>query len=254
MEKAGAHYDGIALDSFGGYGAHAAANYRREHIRYSTVPLSFSASDHEPVQVAAFTTVEWLLTLAKGMHADGKVLMANCSWHITPGWLTFAAPYLDVFGAEAVQFADPDFARAIAYRKPCTDLPYTPRPSWEVSRHWLQAIHPGHGNDVKTMQSGARMLRDLIAAGWEPITGARVTPDHVRVERYGDGDRVYLVFHNPAEDRPAAAQVQLDPGVLKAGDYGAIVYPGKQNIAVNSGRVEITLAPRETLVLALTRR
>ncbi len=254
MENAGARYDGIALDSLGGFGMHATANYRREHFRYSTVPLSFSANNHQPVQVAAFTAVEWVSDLAKAMHANGKVLMANCSWSYTPGWLTFVAPHLDIFGAEAPEFADPDFIRAIAYRRPCTDLPYTPRPAWEVPRHWLQAIHPGHGNDVKAMQSCAGLMRDLVAAGWEPITGARVTPDLVRIERYGGGDRVYLVLHNPAADRPAAAQVQLDPGVLGVGNYAAVVHPAKQDTAVKDGRVEVSLAPRETLVLALTRR
>jgi hypothetical protein len=186
------------------------------------------------------------------MHAGGKVLMANCSWSYTPGWLAFAAPYLDVFGAEASEFVDPDFIRAIAYRKPCTDLPYTPRPAWEVPRHWLHAIHPGHGNDVKLLQSCAGVLRDLIAAGWEPVTGARATPDCVRIERYGGNRRVYLVLHNPT-DKPATVQVQLDHGVLGTGDYHARAYPGGQETAVKNGRAEVSLAPKATLVLALAR-
>jgi hypothetical protein len=136
--------------------------------------------------------------------------MANCSWGVTPGWLTFAAPYLDVFGAEATQFADPDFIRAIAYRKPCTDLPYNPRPEGEVPRHWLHAIHAGHGNDLKAMQGCVGLLRELIAAGWDPVPGARATPEQVRVERYGAGERVYLVLHNPT---PSGAQISRSLGV-----------------------------------------
>lgn len=178
--------------------------------------------------------------------------MANCSWYMTPGWLAFAAPYLDVFGAEAAEFADPDFIRAIARRKPCTDLPYTPRPAWEVARHWLHAIHPGHGNDLKMMQDCAGLLRDLIAAGWEPITGARVSPDTVRIERYGVNPRLYLVLHNPA-DQPAAAQVQLDHGILGEGDYDALVLPADQQITIKNSMAEVSLAPKETLVLTLTR-
>ena len=159
--------------------------------------LSFSALDHQPVQVAAFATVEWVRDLAREMRAQGKVLMANCSWGFTPGWLTFAAPYLDVFGAEATEFADPDFIRAIANRKPCTDLPYKPRPAWEVPRHWLHAIHPGHGNDLEAMRQSVGVLRELLAAGWEPIPGAR-QPEQ-RASSVTAGSRIYLVLHNPTK-------------------------------------------------------
>jgi hypothetical protein len=137
-------------------------------------------------------------------HAGAKINLANCSWSYTPGWLTFAAPYLDVFGAEAPEFADPDFIRAIAFRKPCTDLPYNARPQWEVPWHWLHAIYPGHGNNVKEMQRCAGLLRELVAAGGEPIPAARASPEQIRVERFGDGGRAFLVLHNPA-DAPVAA-------------------------------------------------
>lgn len=208
-EAQGAHIDGIALDSLGGYGQHAQANYRREHFAWASVPLSFCATTHVPVQVAAFTTIEWLRELAQEMHSQGKVLMANCSWHMTPAWLTFAAPYLDIFGAEAPKFADPDYIRAIARHKPCTDLPYTPRPDWEVEWHLLHDIYPGHGNHVEVMARYAATLRELSAAGWEPITAANVEPASVRIERYGHGQRVYLVLHNPHTDA-VTATVTLD--------------------------------------------
>jgi hypothetical protein len=252
MEKEGGRYDGVGLDSLGGYREHSAVNYRREHFRYSRFPLSFSALDHQPVQVAAFATVEWLRDLAQEMRAQGKVLMANCSWGFTPGWLTFAAPHLDIFGAEATEFADPEFIRAIANRKPCTDLPYKPRPAWEVPRHWLHAIHPGHGNDLEAMRQSVGPLRDLIAAGWEPITGARVSPEAIRVERYGVGNRIYLVLHNPTEQSLAAC-VQLDGRSLGSQDFAASVRPTGRSVEVKNGSLEIPLAAKETVVIVLRR-
>jgi len=204
IEEAGAHYDGIALDSLGGYGQLSRVSYRREHFKYASIPLSFSARDRKPVQLAAFATLEWVRALAEEMHGRGMVLMANCSWGSTPGWLTFCAPYLDIFGAEATQFADPDFIRAIAYRKPCTDLPYSPRPEWEVPWHQLHCIYPGAGNDPGAMTGVAPSLQALAAAGWEPITGARVTPDTVRVERYGSGDHIFYVLHNTTDETVSA--------------------------------------------------
>lgn len=252
MQAQGAHYDGIALDSLGGYGEHARANYRRELFPYGDAPLSFSAVDRRPVQVAAFTTVEWTRYLATAMHPQNRILMANCSWNYTPGWLTFAAPYLDVFGAEAPQFADPDFIRAIAYRKPCTDLPYDPRPQWEVPWHWLHAIHPGHGNDLPAMQSCVKLLRDLVAAGWEPITGARATPAQIRIERYGAGDHVYLAVHNPT-GQATAAQLQLDQAVLGAGQFAAAVQPADQPAGIDGGHIQLSLNAQETVVIELRR-
>ena len=253
MEEAGAHFDGIGLDSFGGYGQANRVNYRREHFQYADYPLSFSALDHQPVQVAAFGAVEWVRDLAKDMHGRGKVLMANCSWGTTPAWLTFAAPYLDIFGAEATQFADPDFIRAIAYRKACTDLPYDPRPEWEVPWHWLHGIYPGHGNDVKEMQRCDGLLRELTTAGWEPITGARVQPDQVRVERFGGGDHVYLVLHNPAE-QAVSAQVELDRAVLGAQARTAVVQPGGETADIGGDGASVQLGARATVAVVLSRK
>jgi len=251
FEAAGAHFDGIALDSFGGYGQANRANYRREHFKYSSTPLSFSSMDFEPVQVAAFASVEWVRELAREMHDQGKVLMANCSWGNTPAWLTFGGIYLDIFGAEATQFADPDYIRAIAYRKACTDLPYKPRPDWEIAWHQLHGIYPGHGNKLDVMAQYAPILRDLSAAGWEPITHARTNADHVRIERYGSGDTVYLVVHNGA-DEPASATVTIDAAGLGMDQYSVKRHGDADALAVADGDLSLDLEARQTVLLELT--
>lgn len=250
IEKAGASYDGIALDSFGGYGNASYVNYRREHFRYSRLPLSFSALDHMPVQVAFFTTVEWLKELAEIARKRGWVLMANCSWGTTPGWLTFAAPYLDIFGAEHPYFADPDFIRAIAYQKPCTDLPYNPRPEWEVAWHLLHGIFPGHGNDLQILRKYAPLLQELAKTGWHPITGARANPDFVRLERFGSGKRIYLVAHNPTE-KPTEVAVQLEIKVLKMSKFKATIFPDGKPLSVKGNTFHLQLPELGTSVVAL---
>jgi hypothetical protein len=253
MEQAGAHYDGIALDSLGGYGQLSRANYRREHFQYADTPLSFGAHDHKPVQVAAFATLEWLKELAEEMHGRGLVLMANCSWHITPGWLTFAAPYLDIFGAEAPKFADPDFIRAIAYRKPCTDLPYDPRPDWEVAWHLLHGIYPGHGNKVEVMQQYAPLLQELATSGWEAVTHARVEPSHLRIERFGGGDRVYLTVHNPGEEA-VQARVVVDAQALGMKAFQATLCANKQPVAVDGNSFSLEIEKQGTVAVLLESR
>jgi len=250
MEKAGASYDGIALDSFGGYGNASYVNYRREHFRYSRLPLSFSALDHMPVQVAFFTTVEWLKELAEVARKRGWVLMANCSWGTTPGWLTFAAPYLDIFGAEHHQFADPDFIRAIAYQKPCTDLPYTPRPEWEVAWHLLHGIFPGHGNDLQILRKYAPLLQELAKAGWQPVTGVWAEPNFIRIERFGDGKKVYLVVHNPM-DKPTDVKVRVDGEVLRAQELSAVILPDRKSLSLHANAFHLRLEGRATIVISL---
>jgi len=251
MEKQGARYDGIALDSLGGYGNASFVNYRREHFRYSRFPLSFSALDHQPVQVAFFTTVEWLQELSEIARERGLVLMANCSWGTTPGWLTFAAPYLDIFGAEHHQFADPDFIRAIAYRKPCTDLPYQPRPEWEVAWHMLHGIFPGHGNDLKILSKYAPLLQALAQAGWHPITGARAKPEFIRLERFGEGKRIYLVAHNPKEEA-VDVTVWVESDALKIKKFSARLLPDNTSLSLQAkNALSFRLQGKGTAVILL---
>jgi hypothetical protein len=210
MEEGGAHYDGIGLDSFGGYGQHSRANYRREHFKYVDCPLTFAALDCKPCIAMWTSSVEWVKDLAERMHGRKLVLMANCSWGFTPGWLTFAAPYLDILGAEAKLMADPDYARAIARRKILTDLPYDPVPAWQMQRNQLHDVYPGHGNKPEDMAPLARTFRDLATAGWEPITHATVQPAEIGLERYG----TILALHNPT-DAPVEARVKVDTAALK---------------------------------------
>jgi hypothetical protein len=249
-EKWGARYDGLALDSLGGYGEASRVNYRSEHFRYSRLPLSFSAYDHQPVQVAFFTTVEWLQELSKLLHPKGMVFMANCSWGSTPGWLTFAAPYIDIFGAEHPFFADPDFIRAIAYRKPCTDLPYTPRPEWEVAWHLLHGIFPGHGNDLQILSKYAPLLQQLSEAGWEPITGARANPPTVRLERFRRGSKIYLVAHNP-EEKDVDATIELELATLRLTKFSISSLPGDKPVHRQGNRLQLSLTAKGTAVLVI---
>lgn len=250
MQEHGVHFDGIALDSLGGFGNHYRANFRREHFQYADIPLTFAASNHQPVQAAFCGTVEFLRDLSADMHGRGLILMANCAWGFAPGWLTWAAPYLDVFGAEASSFGDPEFMRTIAYRRCLTDLPYTPRPDDEVAWHALLNIFPGHGNKVEVMARQAKLLRDLATAGWEPITHARTTATAVRLERYGYGPGLYLVAHNPGEAALAAA-VEVDLQALGLAGLSATDAQTGSAIASEGSTLDLELPARGTVVVKL---
>ncbi|MGD9495829.1 MAG: hypothetical protein AB7Y46_05935 [Armatimonadota bacterium] len=252
---AGAHYDGIALDSFGGYGQTARADYRREHFQYADIPPCFGANDRRPCIVSSFASIEWLRELAADMHARGLVLMANCSWGGTPAWLAFAGPYLDIFGAEAATFADPDFIRFVAGDRPCSTLPYDPRPEWETARHLLHGIWSGHGNDTQMLARLDPILRRLDAAGWQPITGVRAKPASVHVERFGEPGEgtLYFVAHNPA---PEGVQARLvtDPQVLGERPRQVESLYGPAPMPAPDGAIVLSLGPQETAVVGVRAR
>ncbi len=254
-EDAGAHYDGVALDSFGGYGQTARADYRREHFQYADIPLCFGANDRRPCIVSSFASIEWLRELAADVHARDLVLMANCSWGGTPAWLTFAGPYLDIFGAEAATFADPDFIRFVAGDRPCSTLPYSPRPEWETARHLLHGIWSGHGNDTQMLARLDPILRQLDAAGWQPITGVRAEPASVQVERFGEpaDGALYFVAHNP-DPEAVQARFVTDPEVLGRRPWGVESLHGPAPTPSPDGAIELALGPQQTAVMAVRER
>ncbi len=254
-EDAGAHYDGVALDSFGGYGQPSRADYRREHFQYADIPLSFGANDRRPCIVSSFASIEWLRELAADVHARGLVLMANCSWGRTPAWLTFAGPYLDIFGAEAATFADPDFIRFVAGDRPCSTLPYHPRPEWETARHLLHGIWSGHGNDTQMLARLDPILRRLDAAGWRPVTGVRAEPASVQVERFGEPSdaTLYFVAYNSGPG-PVQARFVTDPEVLGRRPWGVESLYGPAPTPSPDGAIVLPLGPQETAVMAVRER
>jgi len=253
-KKQGARLDGFALDSYGGYGDDKRINFRREHFPYVDFPLTFSFKEKRPVIIQYFSLIEWTKALAERYHPQGLLLMANCAWGHAPAFLTFAAPYLDVFGAEAPYHPDPRFIRSIAYHKSCTDLPYSPRPEWEVKFHLLYGIFPGHGNDLNLLKKYNPYLQILAKAGWEPVPYAYSDNEKILMERFGKGKTVYLSIHNPADEAQSCYLfVEIDKLGLKnikasnllTGETLRVLPSGKK------ARIQINISPKDTFVIKI---
>ncbi len=253
-KRNGAHLDGIALDSYGGYGDDKRINFREEHFTYADFPLTFSLKDKRPVLPQYFSLIEWTRKLAQRVHPQGLLLMANCAWGFTPAFLTFSAPYLDVFGAEAPYFSDPRFIRAIAYHKPCTDLPYTPRPEWEVKFHLLYGIFPGHGNDLALLIKYNPILQELAKAGWEPITNASADKEDIWVERFGKGKAIYFSIHNHSEEeKEFTLSIEMDKIGGKSFIAKNMLTGEKIRVKIDGGivRIPLELSGRDTTVIKI---
>ena len=191
--ETGARVDGLSLDCFLG----ATPDFRRDHFRYLDSPLAFfsTPSGLEAGIPGERGSIEWMKDLKSQPWWDGRVLMANLGDDGGGERVTFAAPWLDVFGVEHAWVPDPDYLRTMARNKPVTDLPYTPRAPWVTAYLQVHGIFPGDGHDRELMKKQAPALRAMMREGWNPITNARADSPALRLERYGR----YLVAHNTSE-------------------------------------------------------
>ncbi len=87
--------DGEYLDSLEGY-VTADLNYRREHFRYTTVPLTFSSESKRPALHKGLAVYEFTRWISGEVHDLGKLMFANG----VPYRFTYLCPWLDVMGTE----------------------------------------------------------------------------------------------------------------------------------------------------------
>ena len=236
-------------------------NYRRDHFRYMETPLGFDRRTLRPLIPRGFGTVEWLRHV--NTRSPGLRLMANCK-----GPLTFAAPWIDIFGIEDTYPLRPDYFRVQAGpRRPVTNVSYTPPDPHLLAYNLLWCIYTGRNAPVETLAPMVEVLDRLYAAGWEPVTGVRAeadphsgtaaetaAPSPVRTERYGsaEADTIYLVVHN-LSDLPLTASLTPDFRLTGRRRSARPVY-GEGEWAFSGGRLTLALTGRQTRVMTLTRR
>lgn len=209
--------DGIYMDSLGRWcGLH---NFRTEHFKYSTVPLTYSGSPAQPSLWNLQSHAEYMWEAGKRLHAQNKILMAN-GVGATRVMLGFACDVMGREGAPASLVAEEFYAtRVAAGVKPYCLLNATHRTS---PRLWNAALYMGYlmgCNDPKGLADEARYLPLIIKcneAGWEPITHAHATPRAVGLERWGgqgrDAPLFFTVMNRSTE--PVDAVVTIDLAAL----------------------------------------
>ena len=87
--------DGEYLDSLEGY-VTSDLNFRREHFRYTTVPLTFATDTGEPALFKGLAVFEFTRWFCAQVHSLGKLTFANG----VPYRFTYLCPWLDVLGTE----------------------------------------------------------------------------------------------------------------------------------------------------------
>lgn len=216
---------GIYLDTMECYQNNL--NYRHDHWKFAEEPLTFDTA-RKPALHQVFSHVTFARRAAEWARPRGKVVFANCA----PA-TCFGAPYCDAMGGE--EFWGPDgkwtpksdrefnFVRFMSGAKSWSILQYSDLTDDQIARYakrcLFYGVYPswiykwGEPTFVCRIRPlYAKLMPVLIeinTAGWRPLTLASSSNPNIWLERFGEGDTIYLTAFNPTAETQSA-KVTLD--------------------------------------------
>jgi hypothetical protein len=274
--------DGEYLDSLESWSD--VLDYRPSSLQACPYPIPFETDTRMPAVPQWYSTHTFTRFLRDDLHNRGKLLMANS----VPIRFSIFAPLLDIMGIE-VNWLDasgnwqPDsdetmsMRRTLSYQKPYLLLQNTnfdkfspPLIEKYFQRCLFYGIYPSmfsadaathpywdtpvlYNRDRPLFKTYIPMIKNLSAAGWEPITFATTDAPKVYVERYG-ARRFTLLNDSGAQ---AAATLTIDLTALHISPAGVRVIDMKTNAEIASQvvgttlKVPVTLAPDRSLAIEL---
>jgi len=222
--------DGMYLDSMEGWANRL--NFRAEHFAAADIPLVYETGSGRTAIFNLFSIFEFTRAMADYLHVNDRLLMGN--WVLID--FPFLGALLDVPGKEVHwlnsdhAFApDPDdvmlYRRSLSGHKPYPLLlnvlfeHFTPGMMRKYfDRSLFYAFYPGmfshdaasnpyfenpelYERDRDLFLEVIPMVRELSAAGWEPITHAMSSHPLVLIERYGRKAEsgLYFAVHHDGE-------------------------------------------------------
>lgn len=249
--------DGEYLDSLEGY-VTADLNFRREHFRSTTVPLTFDTATHQPALGKGLAVFEFTRWISEDLHQFGKLCFANS----VPYRYAFLCPWLDVMGTETdwlpggryqpASHAQMALWRTLSGRKPYLLLMNTDYERFGpelVERYFCRSLFYGifpsmfshnasenpywqnpkwYNRDRPLFKKFLPLIKEVAEAGWQPVTEA-VCDSKLLVERFGPG-RDGTVYYTVFNDSDAPQQGLLRPESLDT-------HPGPVAVELLSGKV-----------------
>jgi hypothetical protein len=244
--------DGEYLDSLEGY-VTADLNFRREHFRHSSVPLTFSSETMKPALSKGLAVFEFTKWFCDEVHRMGKLTFANG----VPYRFTFLCPWLDVLGTETDWLHEGKYSpapdtqmslwRTMAGRKPYLLLMNTDynafTPEW-VERYFQRSLFYGfwpgmfshnaadnaywqnprwYNRDRPLFKKYLPLVRRVAEAGWQRMPYAACDNDRIWVERFGPdaGGAVYFTLFNDTAGRQTGALRADIPALRMTGPLDA---------------------------------
>lgn len=262
---------GIYLDTMECYANNL--NYRREHWPYAEEPLTFDSA-RKPALQQQFSHVTFGRRAAEWAHQRGKVVFANCA-PVT----CFAAPYMDAMGGEEFWLSggkftpksdrEFNFARFMSGPKSWSILQYSDLDMGQVTRYFKRCafygVYPSWiykwGDPVFVARIRPLyaklmpMLVEINSAGWRPLTLASSSNENVWLERFGDGDMIYLTAFNPtAEPQSAVVTIDKRAGMTAKSGLVEMVEGGKAGLSgAQSPSFDVALGPEDLRVFKIAR-
>ena len=251
--------DGCYVDSLGRWCGFY--NYRAEHFKYATVPLTYAGAPPQPCLWNLSSHAEYLWELGRRLHAQGKIFIAN-GVHPDRVMLGFACDVIGEEGARAYNSGEGFYAlRVAAGLKPYCLL----NAAHKVSpRLWNSCLYMGYlmgCNSQKGLADEAKYLPLIIRineAGWQPVPYARAMPAAVGLERWGGQEPNSPLFFTVMNRSvaPAEAEVTVDLAALhQIGDARATPMPSEIPVtAERKGRqlvLRLKLAPEQATALQI---
>ena len=263
LEKALAEHpemDGVYLDAPPAW-CTKHLDHRRDHFPYADIPLTYDPVDKSPAIHGRFAALELLARLRERLWPEGKTVFPNMGPRIKHTYHYF---YSDIAGIESVRptVSHLNFHRTAAYQKPVLLLPYKLLPNehlWRLAT--LYGIFAGGAKtqrivkDYETLkplyERYMPVVRRLSAAGWEPVTAARVEADDLLMERFGPKNgELLLTIYNRAEEN-ITARVRIERQRLGIRSLAAVEELFTGQCPAPREPIEIVVPAKELRVLAL---
>ena len=255
-------------------------DYRSSDIQASSLPLAYTSDTFMPVVPTWFSVYEEVESLSRSLHAEHKLLMANT----VPWRFNAFCHLLDVMGTETSMYnADgswsPDsdqimnLRRTMADHKPYllllnTDFNKVSGSAMKLyfERCLFYDIYPSmfsadaadqpywknpalYNRDRPLFKTYIPLLKQLSAAGWQPVTNAWSSTPSVWIERYGT--TLFTVTNGSTSMQSSTITIKT---AQPASEDEAIVeeLTGdrlQMQPNANSASVSLTLQPSQTAVL-----
>lgn len=239
---AAARLDGEYLDSLEGY-VTADVNFRRDHFRHTTVPLSFATDSRRPVLFKGLAVYEFTRWISEDVRRLGGLMFANG----VPYRYGFLCPWLDVLGTETdwlpggtwqpASHAQMNLWRTLSGAKPYLLLMNTDYDRFTpvlVERYFQRSLFYGmfpsmfshnaaenpywknpawYNRDRPLFRKYLPLIRQAAQAGWQPVTAAHSGNPNLWLERFGPGadGAVYFTVLNVSA-LPQSGTLQIEPG------------------------------------------
>ena len=227
---------GVYLDSVTGWGSRY-PNYREEHFPYVDGPLTYDDATFRVCVPGWQHTYEFMRELHRRLATGGRVVFPNLNNATRRNhFLYFVSDVIGLEGGLRRGEFEPalGYYRSLAGRKPVLIMDYLKilgRPSRIATREgferfwkWcvLYGAYPSVGRECDkawelygdVYRQYREPLRQIGAAGWEPVTYARAKPSDLRLERFGDARRgLFFTLMNPTT-KPQETRLELDASAL----------------------------------------